>query len=426
MIDINLIRDEKSRKTVIESEEKRFKDTSLVTEVYQLDIQRTEKQREFERENMKVNSLQREIKEMKKNKTETKELFDTNIKEQQEHKARSVELLAVVKSLETEIYKKLSTIGNILDDDVVFSKDETNNKLVRSYKSDRPILANLPYDVLFDKIGGVDLVRGAKLVGHRGYFILEELALLKSAIASYAIDFARERGYKLIQTPVFIKKTEMAKTAQLSDFDEQLYKVEDEMYLIATSEQPLSLMHSGERISNQELPIKYVGESLCFRKEAGAHGKDNKGLFRIHQFDKIEQFVLCAPKDSKELFESMISLSEDFYRSLDISYNVVSIVSGEMNDSAAIKYDLEAFFPETKRFRELVSCSNCTDYQSRNAEIRFGFSEGNSYVHMLNCTLVAVQRAMCCIVENYQDPTGIIIPEVLKPYFKRSHISFKC
>jgi len=199
-----------------------------------------------------------------------------------------------------------------------------------------------------------------------------------------------------------------------------------EKYLIATSEQPISCYHAGEWLDPSKLPLKYCGYSTCFRKEAGSHGRDTLGIFRIHQFEKVEQFCIVSPDDdaSWKMHEEMIRTSEEFYDSLGLHYNVVNIVSGELNNAAAKKYDLEAWFPASKTYRELVSTSNCTDYQSRRLGIRYGQTAKSKemgqtekkYAHMLNGTLCATERAMCCLVENYQTAEGIRIPEVLQPY----------
>ncbi len=225
-----------------------------------------------------------------------------------------------------------------------------------------------------------------------------------------------------------MKREIMGETAELADFDDMLYKVEGsgengegDYYLIATAEQPISTMYRGEWLERNNLPLKYGGISPCFRKEAGAHGKDTWGIFRIHQFEKVEQFVICAPEDSWKYHEEMIKVSEEFYQSLGLPYRVINIVSGALNNAAAKKYDLEAWFPGYGTYRELVSCSNCTDYQSRSAEIRLRTDkkvEGDKkiYVHMLNGTLCATERALCCILENYQTEKGLNVPEVLRPY----------
>jgi len=220
----------------------------------------------------------------------------------------------------------------------------------------------------------------------------------------------------------------MAECAQLSQFDDELYKVTgegDDKYLIATSEQTLCAMHRQAWFEKTDLPKRYVGYSTCFRKEVGSHGRDTLGIFRIHQFEKIEQFVVCSPEgnESWEMMEEMLANAEAFYQGLDLPYHVVNIVSGELNNAAAKKYDLEAWFPASKTHRELVSCSNCTDYQARRLDVRLrvpkgpgGDQGGNRCVHMLNSTLTATERTMCCVLENYQTPDGVRVPEVLKPF----------
>jgi len=244
-------------------------------------------------------------------------------------------------------------------------------------------------------------------------------------LISYGLDFLRKKGYKKIMPPFFMNKDQMAKTAQLEQFDEELYKViasDDEKYLIATSEQPISAFHSDEWFESPEtqLPIKYAGYSTCFRKEAGSAGRDMWGIFRVHQFEKVEQFVLSAPDKSWEMFDSMVATSEEFYQSLGLRYRLVAIVSGALNLAASQKYDLEAWFPFQRAYKELVSCSNCTDYQSRRLEVRCGLKSKEQtrkvYVHMLNGTLCATERALCCLVENYQTTEGVVIPDVLRPY----------
>jgi len=221
-----------------------------------------------------------------------------------------------------------------------------------------------------------------------------------------------------------MKKEVMGETAQLEEFDEALYKVagetdKDDMYLIATSEQPISAYHRGEWLAESEVPFRYAGISTCFRKEAGSHGKDAWGIFRVHQFEKVEQFVVTAPEDSWDEMERMRAVAEEFYQSLGISYRVVTIASAALNNAAAKKYDLEGWFPTLAVYRELVSCSNCTDYQSRAMEVRFGQKKNardKTYVHMLNATLCATERTICCLMENYQTDQGVRVPDVLVPY----------
>jgi len=232
--------------------------------------------------------------------------------------------------------------------------------------------------------------------------------LLNQALIQYGLTFLCKREYTPLQPPYFMRKEIMAETAQLEEFDEALYHVSgtgEDLYLIATSEQPISAFHRDDTLEKAQLPIRYGGISTCFRKEAGSHGRDTWGIFRIHQFEKIEQFCITAPEDSWAMHEEMTKTCEDFYQSLGLPYQIVKIVSGALNNAAAKKYDVEAWFPTLGVFRELVSASNCTDYQSRAMETRFGQRKGQQekvYVHMLNATLCATERTICCILENYQ------------------------
>eukprot|EP00933_Yihiella_yeosuensis_P049557 TRINITY_DN4658_c6_g1_i1.p1 TRINITY_DN4658_c6_g1~~TRINITY_DN4658_c6_g1_i1.p1 ORF type:complete len:285 (+),score=45.65 TRINITY_DN4658_c6_g1_i1:95-856(+) len=238
----------------------------------------------------------------------------------------------------------------------------------------------------------------------------------------------------------------MARTAELRDFDDQLYSVTskpsatsskakqedsdpapavaatstaastDTAYLIATSEQPISALHQDESLDPAQLPIRYVGTSPCFRAETSSRGLDAKGLFRVHQFEKVEQFCICSPDYSWDLLEEMLQITEEFYQSLGLPYRIVSIASGSLNDAAAKKYDLEAWFSVSGEFRELVSCSNCTDFQSRALGVRLDEGKQSRHVHMLNSTLCATERTMCCLLEAYQEADGVRIPQVLVPY----------
>ena len=284
---------------------------------------------------------------------------------------------------------------------------------------------------LVPMLGIADTEKGSAIAGNRGYFLYGDGVLLNQALISYGMAFLCPRGYTPIQTPFFMSKQAMAGVAQLSQFDDELYKVSgegDDKYLIATSEQPICAYHLNSWNDPKTLPKKYMGYSTCFRKEAGSHGRDTLGIFRVHQFEKIEQFCVTGPDDDEswKMLEDMISTSEDFYRSLGIPYRVVAIVSGALNDAAAKKYDMEAYFPGSGAFRELVSCSNCTDFQARRVEARYGMSAGNKkqggavntkqYVHMLNSTLTATERTLCCLVENYQTEGGMNVPEVLQPF----------
>lgn len=250
---------------------------------------------------------------------------------------------------------------------------------------------------------------------------------MNQALLNYGLAFLSMRGYIPVQPPFMMKKELMAKTAELADYDDVLYKVMEDKdqpqldkYLIATSEQPLSAYHRGQNIDRKDFPLRYVGISSCFRREAGSSGRDIRGIFRVHQFEKIEQFVYTEPEKSWEEHDNMIKMAEEFYQSLGIPYRSVAIVSGELNNAAAKKYDLEGWFPgdlEGKgQYRELVSCSNCLDYQARCMKTKCGFRPEDPFCHMLNSTVCATERAMCCIVENYQTAEGVQVPRALQPF----------
>jgi seryl-tRNA synthetase len=281
------------------------------------------------------------------------------------------------------------------------------------------------YDIM-EKLGGLQTVPGTKIAGERAYFITGDLVRLNLALQAYGLDFLHKRGYDPIYPPFFMNKETMEKVAQLEQFDEELYRVSgdgDAKYLIATSEQPIAAYYADKWMEKESLPKRFAGLSTCFRKEAGKHGKDMAGIFRVHQFEKVEQFIVTDPKTSWERLDEMIKYSEEFYESLGLSYRVVSIVSGKLNNAASKKIDLEAWFPASQSYRELVSCSNCTDYQARRVGTRYGqgkTSDEKEFVHMLNGTLCATTRTMCCIVENYQTEDGVIIPPVLRPFMSNT------
>ena len=330
----------------------------------------------------------------------------------------------VVNELKTAVDTLVRSMGNLVPDSVPIAEEEDGNRVERTWGEPRQEDGLLNHVDMMYRLGWTDLPAGAMVAGGRGFFLREEAVLLNMALINYGLAFLTARTYTPLQTPFFMEKDIMAECAQLDEFDEALYKVSgegNEKYLIATSEQPISAMHRGKQYEANELPFKYAGFSTCFRKEAGSHGRDQAGIFRIHQFEKIEQFVVTVPDDDEswKAHEEMIKTSEEFYQSLGLPFQVINIASGSINNAAAKKLDLEAWFPASKAFRELVSCSNCTDYQSRRLDARMRKKDGDTgprFVHMLNSTLIATERAMCCLVETYQTPEGVNIPEVLQPF----------
>eukprot|EP00904_Undaria_pinnatifida_P011963 jgi/Undpi1/7898/HiC_scaffold_24.g10370.m1 len=424
-IDINMFRKDRGGdpEVIRESQRRRFESPDIVDEVIDLDTQWRECRSRIDFLNKDKNRFQKEVTKAKK-----------AGQEDAENAARIVEVVKEVKVVEValaelglQVAKLLPKIGNIVAKDVPTSDDEEKDSIVTSTFGPNPTGQQyMHHHEVLHRIGGYEPERGVGVAGHRAYFLRDAGLLLNQALINYSIAFLRKRKYSVLQPPFFMTKDVMAGVAQLEQFDEELYKVSgegtDEKYLIATSEQPLCAFHKGEWLKESELPLRYGGVSTCFRKEAGAHGKDTWGIFRVHQFEKVEQFCICEGdlEKSSAMQDEMVSTAEEFYQSLGISYRVINIVSGELNNAAIKKYDLEAWFPAYEEFRELVSCSNCTDYQSRGMEVRSGqkkMGQGDKkYVHMLNSTLCATTRTMSCILENYQTPTGVTVPEVLVPY----------
>lgn len=297
-------------------------------------------------------------------------------------------------------------------------KTQDNNATVKSVGEAREEEGLYNHVDLVQMLGIAELDQGTVVAGSRGYYLKGEGVLLNQALINYALQFSVRRGATPVQTPFFMQCDVMAECAQLSQFDEELYRVSGEgadKYLIATAEQPLCALHRKGWFEPGTLPVRYVGYSTCFRKEAGSHGRDTLGIFRVHQFEKVEQFSITEPGDgaSWREFDAMVANAEEFYAGLGLPYRVVNIVSGELNNAAAKKYDLEAWFPASRTYRELVSCSNCLDYQSRRLDIRLRTPKGpagearKDYVHLLNATLTATERTMCCLLENYQTPEGL-------------------
>jgi seryl-tRNA synthetase len=393
-----------------ESQRRRYAPESVVEEVLELFEAARRARYEVTQIGSKINAVQKEIGQKKKNKEDASELLQQ--KSDLDKQKKDAEENALAKEKERD--RKIKTIGNYVHDSVPISDNEDNNVVERTWAPENVVVEKrdcLSHHEVLTRLDGYDPERGVKIVGHRGYCLTGYGLFLNLALVNYGLEFLFNKGYKPNQPPHFMLKDAMAKTAQLEQFDEELYKVSEsedkdtDKYLIATSEQPLSALHSEEWFQEADLPVKYAGYSTCYRKEAGSHGKDAWGIFRVHQFEKIEQFVLTKPEKSWEAFDEMIATSEEFYKSLGLPYQVVSIVSGALNNAAAKKYDLEAWFPFQGEYKELVSCSNCTDYQTRELEIRVGAKKADSkkaYVHALNATLCATERTLCCILENYQ------------------------
>ena len=326
-----------------------------------------------------------------------------------------------VKELDETISKLLARLPNVPHESVPEGYEENDNLESRRWGEPRSFDFRIMdhIDLSFG-LGLVDVDRAAKVAGSRFYFLKGDIVKLNYALINFALDFMKKRGWTLIQPPYMLNEGAISGTIILSDFEDVIYKIEGEdLYLIGTSEHAIASMHMNEIIDGDKLPLRYAGVSTCFRKEAGAHGRDTKGIFRVHQFEKVEQFVFSKPEDSWKELELLINNAEDFFKALELPYRVVTLCGGELGNVSAKTYDLEAWFPSQNKYREVVSCSNCTDYQARGLLIKYRDKphESSNYLHTLNGTLVATERTLLAILENYQTKEGtIIIPKALQPY----------
>ncbi|HJM29770.1 MAG: serine--tRNA ligase [Candidatus Thalassarchaeaceae archaeon] len=310
-------------------------------------------------------------------------------------------------------------VPNILHESVPVGEDDQKNTLhsLRGEKIELKFEAKNHND-LIEQNNWVDLARGAKVAGSRFYFLQGDLARLEMALQQYSANFLVGRGYTLVQPPLMMNREAYEGVTDLADFETVMYGVEpDKYYLIATSEHPLTAMRMDEIIEPAELPIKQVGISQCFRREVGAHGLSDRGIWRVHQFTKIEQIIICNPDDSWDHHEELLSNAVELWDSLDLHYRIVNICTGDMGTVAAKKYDLEAWLPGAGAYKEVVSCSNCTDYQANRLRMRYRTADGNAAVHTLNSTAVATSRALVAIMEQYQNEDGTVrVPDVLIPH----------
>jgi len=405
---------------IVETEKKRFKDPKNAEKVLEFDKLWRNVLQEIQDLRKQRNEISSKINKHKKAGDNEKANSAISQSKQIKEKIDHLEKQKVEYMEEREKYRYI--IGNDLHESVPIGETEESNEIIRKF-AETPTFDFKPLShvKLIQDIDGADTKKASEVVGSRFYYLKGDIVLLNLALIRFALDKLISKGYEPLWTPFFIKHEIMKAAAELADFEEQLYKIQDEdLFMIATSEQTLAAYHYDEIIDPDLLPLKYAGVSSCFRREAGSHGKDTLGIFRVHQFEKVEQYVFCKPENSWRIFEELISNAEEIYRELEIPYRIVNIASGELNDNAAQKYDLEAWFPASNMYRELVSCSNCLDYQARKLKIRIGkvgATQKKSIAHTLNSTAIATTRTICCILENYQNKDGTVrVPRALQKY----------
>jgi seryl-tRNA synthetase len=370
----------------------------------------------------KKNDMSVKISEAKKTSNEIAPL----IQEMQLVSQELAKLEEVQHKTESEYSKLALTIPNVLHKSVPCG-DDSANKEIRKWGT----VPQFNFEVkdhidISENLNLLELERAAKTAGARFYYLMGDLVKLNQSLIQFGLDFLSEKGYTMSQPPYMINRKAMEGAVILDDFEDVIYKIEDQdLYLIGTSEHAMVSMYADEILDGNSLPARYAAISPCFRKEAGAHGKDQKGIFRVHQFEKIEQFVFSKPEDSWNEHENMIAITEEFFQKLEIPHKVVLLSSGDMGKISAKTYDLEVWMAGQNAYREVVSCSNCLDYQSRRLKIRFRdkTNEDTKYIHTLNSTLIATERTMVAIMENFQTKDGHVnIPNVLQKYMGKKTI----
>lgn len=358
----------------------------------------------------------------KKKERENAGSIDNEIHEMKEISSKILEFEKEQNDVQAKFLDLMMSIPNILHETVPVGTSEKDNVIIKEYgnRKARPNLAPKDHIDIATSLDLIDLERAAKISGARFYFLKDELVKLNQALLNFGLDYLSSIGYTLMQPPYMIRREAMEGAVILGDFEQVIYKIDrEDLYLIGTSEHAIVSMHMDEILDGKKLPLKYACVSPCFRKEAGAHGRDMKGIFRVHQFEKVEQVVFSRPEDSWKEHERMLDLTEKFYEMLDIPFRTILLCSADLGKVSAKTYDIEAWFPGQSSYRELVSCSNCLDYQARRLRIRFrdNVNDQTRLVHTLNSTLVATERTMVSLIENYQTDAGTIeVPDILRKY----------
>ena len=364
-----------------------------------------------------INKLKKQGEEIKEKVQEAKEL-PNKIKQSDEK----------IEELKSKIEYYLMRLPNILHESVPVGKDANDNAVVKTWGEKPKFNFELkPHGELLQELGLANFEKASEVSGHGFYYLIGDIARLELALINFAVDFLAKKEYVLVEPPLMLRRKPYEGVTDLKDFETMMYKIEDEdLLLIATSEHPIAAMLMNEAFDEKQLPMKFVGLSPCFRKELGSHSIDTRGLFRVHHFNKIEQFIFCKPEDSWKFHEELLKNGEDIFQQLKIPYRVVNICTGDIGTVAAKKYDIEAWFPRENLYREVISCSNCTSYQATRLNIRYKKGDEKEFVHTLNSTAVATSRAIRAIVENYQQKDGTIkVPTVLQKYIGKKVIGKK-
>lgn len=415
MLDVALFRE--SPDVVRQDLRKRGMDPAPVDEVVDYDQRWRQARKQLDELRARRNRTSIEVSKAKKQGRDAGPL----ILEMQSAGAEMERLEREVLDFEQRRNDLLWRLPNLSHPSVPVGTNDTGNQVVRTVgTANRHAFSPKSHVDLLQTLDIADLDRAARVAGARFFYLKNEGVLLNLAIQRYALDHLLKRGFVAVDPPYLLRRDAIAGAVDLNDFGDMIFKVEGEdLNLIATSEHALAAMHAGEIFEDKQLPLRYAGVSPCFRKEAGAHGKDTKGIFRVRQFHKVEMFIFCKPEESWPLHDELLAHAEALVGGLGIPYRVVNICTGDLGTVAAKKYDLEAWMPVQDTYRELVSCSNCTDYQARRYQIRTRPSTDapTRIAHTLNSTALAVERTLVAILENFQDERGRVkLPKALHPY----------
>ncbi len=417
MIDINLIR--KDSDLVKENIKKKHQDYKLplVDEVLELDIKNREVKVQADELRHQRNEKSERIGNCYRegNKEEAEALKEEVVRVNQ----TLIELEHQEKELSVQINHIMMQIPNLIDSSVPLGKDDSENVEVKKYGNQKEYSFEVPYHTdILERVSGLDLDSARKVSGNGFYYLTGDIARLHSAILAFARDFMIDKGFTYVIPPFMIRSDVVSGVMSFNEMDNMMYKIEGEdLYLIGTSEHSMIGKYKDTIIDEAHLPITLTSYSPCFRKEKGAHGIEERGIYRIHQFEKQEMIVICKPKESKDWFEKMLNYTIAFFRTLNIPVRSLECCSGDLADLKSKSIDIEAWSPRQKKYFEVGSCSNLTDAQSRRLGIRINTEEGKQYAHTLNNTVVAPPRMLIAFIENNYNEDGTIdIPEILRPY----------
>ena len=417
MLDIKLIRENPE---IVKKDLEKRNDTErlhLLEEAIIVDKEHRKLLNEVQKLKAERNKISEEIAKLKKDGKDASKKMEEASKIPKRIKEIDVE----VKKMDDRLNFILMRLPNILHDSVPVGKDDSENvETKKGGKAPKFSFEPKSHVEILDGLGLWDLDRAAKIAGHGFYYLKGDLVKLDYAIMKFTMEFLEKRGYTIIEPPYMMNRQSYDGVTEVESFEEVMYKIDGEdMHLIATSEHPMAAMFMNETLNKNKLPIKMCGVSPCFRKEVGSHGKYTKGIFRVHQFNKIEQFIFCLPEESWKFHEELQKNAEDLYNALELHYRVVNVCTGDIGQIAAKKYDIEVWMADGS-YRESGSNSNCTDYQSRRLNTKYREKEGGKpvgFVHTLNNTALATSRTIIAIIEQHQQKDGTVkIPKVLVPY----------